>query len=83
MLVANFKKQSIKVKQGQQVKKGQILGLCSKSGNSSEAHLHFHIQNTENMLQATAIKCYFENVLVNGSVTSDHSPVKGERINNR
>lgn len=82
LLFAHFKQYSIKVKQGEQVKKGQLLGLCGNSGNSSEAHLHFHIQNKENMTDATGIKCYFDKILVNGVEKTDYSPVKGERIKN-
>lgn len=82
LLFAHFKQYSIKVKQGDKVKQGQLLGLCGNSGNSSEPHLHFHIQNKENMTDATGIKCYFDKILVNGVEKSDYSPVKGERIKN-
>ena len=82
ILFAHFKLNSIKVKAGDSVKKGQLLGLCGNSGNSSEPHLHFHIQDKENMLASTGVKCYFEKILVNGSEKTDYSPVKGERIKN-
>lgn len=82
LLFAHFRQYSIKVKQGDKVKKGQFIGLCGNSGNSSEAHLHFHIQNKENMTDATGIKCHFEKMLVNGTEKTDHSPVKGDRIKN-
>jgi murein DD-endopeptidase MepM/ murein hydrolase activator NlpD len=82
LLFAHFRQYSIKVKQGDKVKQGQLLGLCGNSGNSSEPHLHFHIQNKENMTEATGIKCYFDKILVNGVEKNDYSPVKGERIKN-
>lgn len=82
LLFAHFKQYSIKVKQGDKVKQGQLIGLCGNSGNSSEPHLHFHIQNKENMTDATGIKCFFEKLLVNGEEKTDYSPVKGERIKN-
>ena len=82
ILLAHFKMNSIKVKAGDKVKKGQLLGLCGNSGNSSEAHLHFHIQNQEKMEGASGFKCYFEKILVNGLLKTDYSPVKGERIRN-
>lgn len=80
LLLAHFKLNSIRVKKGDTVKKGQLLGLCGNSGNSSEPHLHFHIQNQENMTGAVGIKCYFEKIVVNDEVKNDYSPVKGERI---
>jgi murein DD-endopeptidase MepM/ murein hydrolase activator NlpD len=80
LFFAHFKQHSIKVKQGQKVKTGQLLGLCGNSGNSSEAHLHFHIQHMEDMTKATGIKCYFSKLLVNGQVKTDYSPIQKEKI---
>lgn len=82
LLLAHFKQFSLQVKQGDKVKQGQLLGLCGNSGNSSEAHLHFHIQNRENMTDAVGIKCYFDKILVNGVEKNDYSPVKGEKVKN-
>ena len=82
LLLAHFKQFSIRVKQGNKVKKGQLLGLCGNSGNSSEPHIHFHIQNSDDLMNGTGIKCNFEKIIVNGTVKSDYSPVKGERIRN-
>ena len=56
LFFAHFKQNSIRVKQGQIIKQGELLGLCGNSGNSSEPHLHFHIQNVENMNIATGVK---------------------------
>ena len=80
--LCHFKKHSIQVKEGYQAKQGELLGLCGNSGNSSEAHLHFHIQNVENMNIATGVKCYFDSMLVNGAKKNDYSPVRGEQIKN-
>jgi len=83
LFFAHFKQHSIQVKQGQKVKQGDLLGLCGNSGNSSEPHLHFHIQNVENMTIATGAKCYFENIMVNGELKTDYSPIKNEKIKNK
>lgn len=77
---AHFKQHSVKVKEGDQVKQGQLLGLCGNSGNSSEPHLHFHLQNIENLNKATGVKCYFSKLEVNGAPKTDYSPVKGDKI---
>jgi murein DD-endopeptidase MepM/ murein hydrolase activator NlpD len=79
---AHFKQHSIIVKQGQKVTTGALLGLCGNSGNSSEPHLHFHLQNTEDMTKATGAKCFFDQLKVNGVLKSDYSPVKGDKISN-
>ena len=82
LFFAHFKQHSIVVKQGQKIKQGQLLGLCGNSGNSSEAHLHFHIQNVEDMNSATGVKCYFEKIKVDGQTKTDYSPIKKEKISN-
>lgn len=82
LLFAHFQQNSIKVKQGQMVVQGQLLGLCGNSGNSSEPHLHFHIQNVEDMNVATGIKCFFDKIIVNGQIKTDYSPIKNEKIKN-
>lgn len=82
LFFAHFKQNSIVVKQGQKVKQGQLLGHCGNSGRSSEPHLHFHIQNTQDMNVATGIKCYFDNIDVNGELKNDYSPIQNQRIKN-
>jgi murein DD-endopeptidase MepM/ murein hydrolase activator NlpD len=82
LFFAHFKQNSIFVKQGQKVKQGELLGLCGNSGNSSEAHLHFHIQNIEDMNKATGAKSYFSEIFVNGKLNKDYSPIKGEKVKN-
>ncbi len=82
LFFAHFKQHSISVKQGQKIKQGQLLGLCGNSGNSSEPHLHFHIQNVEDMNSATGVKCYFDKIQVNGQTKTDYSPIKKEKIGN-
>lgn len=80
---AHFKQHSIVVKQGQKLNAGDLLGLCGNSGNSSEPHLHFHLQNTEDMNIATGAKCYFDQIKVNGVNKTDYSPIKGDKISNK
>jgi hypothetical protein len=48
-LYAHFKPGSVKVKAGDRVKLGQVLGLVGTSGNSSEPHLHFQVSDGATM----------------------------------
>jgi murein DD-endopeptidase MepM/ murein hydrolase activator NlpD len=43
--LAHLKKGSMVVAVGDSLKSGQFIGLCGNSGNSSEPHLHYHLQN--------------------------------------
>jgi hypothetical protein len=82
LVFCHFKHQSIKVKEGQKVEQGQILGLCGNTGHSSEPHIHFHIQNIEDINQATGVKCYFMKIIVNGQSKNNYSPIKNEIVSN-
>jgi len=42
--LSHLKKDSFKVRVGDRVKKGDVLGLCGSSGRSPEPHLHFQLQ---------------------------------------
>jgi urea transporter/murein DD-endopeptidase MepM/ murein hydrolase activator NlpD len=44
--VSHLKQHSVKVKPGDQVKQGDLLGLCGNSGRSPEPHIHFQAQIT-------------------------------------
>lgn len=80
LFFCHFKNETIKVREGEKVKQGQLLGLCGNSGHSSEPHLHFHIQNTKDINSGTGIKCYFEKLKVNGKMKEDYSPIQNDKI---
>lgn len=42
---AHLKSGSVRVKKGDRVKRGQVVGLVGNSGNSMGPHLHFHVSN--------------------------------------
>lgn len=44
LVIAHLKNGSVKVKTGDIVEEGQIIGECGNSGNSSEPHIHIHHQ---------------------------------------
>ncbi|MFB0524877.1 MAG: peptidoglycan DD-metalloendopeptidase family protein [Phycisphaerae bacterium] len=83
-ILAHLKFDSVKVKVGDKVKRVQLIGLCGNSGNSSEPHLHYHLQNTPIIQDGTGIKCYFQKVTVleNGEKQpkTNYSPIKGEIV---
>jgi urea transporter len=49
VLLCHFKKNSIKVKTGDYVVKGTLLGLCGNSGYSPQPHIHVHVQLLPNI----------------------------------
>ncbi len=83
-VLAHLKLDSIKVKVGDKVRAGQVIGLCGNSGNSSEPHLHYHLQNTPIIQDGTGIKCYFQkvNLIKDGKDQPkvNYSPIKRDII---
>lgn len=59
---AHLKKDSIIVKLGDKVKKGQIIGNCGNTGNSTEPHLHFQLQNNKSFYNSFGLPILFENI---------------------
>jgi murein DD-endopeptidase len=47
---AHMQPGSLRVRVGDKVKRGDVLGLVGNSGNSTEPHLHFHICNANSPL---------------------------------
>ena len=52
---AHLQPGSIKVKVGDHVRRGQVLGLVGNSGNSSEPHLHFQVMDASSPLGAEGL----------------------------
>ncbi len=62
-MLAHLKQNSIVVNVGEDVQKGQVIGLCGNSGNSSEAHIHFQVMNSLDYLNGKSIRIRFEDGL--------------------
>lgn len=52
---AHLQPGSLRVKLGDKVRRGQVIGLVGNSGNSTEPHLHFHIENATSPLGAEGL----------------------------
>ena len=63
---AHLQPGSIRVKVGDRVKRGQLLGLVGNSGNSTEPHLHFHVSDASSPLGSEGIPYVFETLTVVG-----------------
>lgn len=63
---AHLQPGSLRVKLGDRVKKGQVLGLVGNTGNSTEPHLHFHIADNNSPLGSEGIPYALETLDVMG-----------------
>ena len=53
---------SITVRVGQTVKRGDVIAKCGNSGNTTEPHVHFQIQNTYHFYSSIGLPVLFSNI---------------------
>lgn len=75
---------SLKVKVGDRVRRGQVLGACGNSGNSSEPHLHVQVQDGPRFEASWGLEAVFgEAQVVRDGVSArlvEYSFRKGDRV---
>jgi murein DD-endopeptidase len=77
---AHLQPGSIRVKLGDRVHRGQVLGLVGNTGNSTEPHLHFHVSNASSPLASEGLPYSLRSFEVEGKATGltwDPSSAKG------
>lgn len=57
----HLKQGSVKVKKGQKVKQGEIIGAMGASGGSLFPHLHYELRNGDGAKQVEGLPSYFSN----------------------
>ena len=82
-LLAHFKRGSVRVKAGQSVAAGDTLALCGNSGNTSQPHLHFHLQNGPALFQADGLPAPFVDYLADGKPVGKGEPVRRQVVERR
>lgn len=78
--LAHLRQGSVRVARGDAVAAGQEIGLCGNSGNTSEPHLHFHMQTSPRLGQGEGLPAQFTNYRANGTPVNREEPRKGESI---
>jgi murein DD-endopeptidase MepM/ murein hydrolase activator NlpD len=63
-LYAHLQSGSVRVKVGDQIRAGDVIGKLGSSGNSTEPHLHFHVCDNANPLLCAGIPVNFSNVTI-------------------
>jgi murein DD-endopeptidase MepM/ murein hydrolase activator NlpD len=54
-LYAHLQPRSVRVRKGERVRRGQVLGLVGNSGNSVAPHLHFHVMDGASALDSNGL----------------------------
>lgn len=78
--LAHMRQGSVRVQAGETVTAGQELGRCGNSGNTSEPHLHFHLQTTPDLSNGEGLPAAFNDYMADGKVVEKGEPVAGQAI---
>jgi hypothetical protein len=81
-LYAHFQPGSVRVKEGEQVKRGEVLALVGNSGNSLAPHLHFHVMDGPESLASNGLPYVVDSFEITGRNTAgteafDEAEAKG------
>lgn len=68
---AHMKTGSVKVKPGDQLSTGQVLGNLGNTGNTDAPHLHFHVMDGPDPLMANGLPFLFDSFKLDGRLTSN------------
>lgn len=72
-VLAHLRAGSVAVSPGDEVARGEAVGRCGHSGNSSEPHLHFQLQDHPNLYLGAGLPVQFDDV------TTDHPEAERTR----
>src|SRR5262249_17266706 len=71
---AHLQPGSIRVRQGDRVRRGQVLGLVGNSGNTTEPHLHFQVSDSPSLLKGEGLPYIFDAFTRGGKQVQDEMP---------
>jgi hypothetical protein len=79
-MLAHLRRGSVSVDTGQRVTAGEEIGRCGNSGNTSEPHLHFHLQDAPRFGEGDGLPAFFEHYTVDGKIVERGEPVRGQLV---
>lgn len=79
-LYAHLVRGSVTVAPGDRVRRGQTLGRCGHSGNSTEPHLHFQLQDAADLWRGMGLPVRFSHLFVDGEPADGVLLTAGNRV---
>ncbi len=79
-LLAHMQPKSLRVKTGDKVKGSAVIGRCGNSGNTSEPHIHYHLQDGPDMKTAEGLPAPFSKLIVDGKPVATAELMKGQSV---
>ena len=81
--LAHLKSGSVRVKSGDRVTAGMILGLCGNTGQSTEPHLHYHLQTTPKFGDGEGLPAQFVSFVADRREVALGEPTRGQMISSK
>jgi hypothetical protein len=81
--LAHLQRGSVAVQAGREVRAGEAIGRCGNSGNSTEAHLHYHLQNTAVFGAGEGLPAPFTGYFAYAQAVERGEPTRGQHIRPR
>ncbi len=78
--LAHLQRGSIRVKAGERIVAGAAVGRCGNSGNSTEPHLHYHLQSTPSFMVGAGMPAQFQHYVADGAPVTRGEPTRGQRV---
>lgn len=78
--LAHLRQGSVAVETGEAVARGQEVGRCGNSGNTSEPHLHFHLQTSATLGEGEGLPAQFRNYTADGQAVARGEPQRGQTV---
>jgi hypothetical protein len=78
LFIAHLERGSIAVRPGDRVVAGQAIARVGNSGNSSEPHVHLHLQDTPTSFLGEGIPLYFHGYRLRGTLVARGMPAGGQ-----
>ncbi len=78
--LAHLRRGTVQVHQGEQVRRGDIVGRCGNSGNTSEPHLHMHLQDTPELGRGDGLPAQFRDYVADGTPVDRGEPERGQQV---
>jgi hypothetical protein len=79
-VLAHMQPGSLRVKVGDTVDSNTVLGLVGNSGNTTEPHIHYHLQDGPDIKTAEGLPVRFKEIVVDGKRVPWAELVRGETV---
>ncbi|HTV69950.1 MAG TPA: M23 family metallopeptidase [Rhizobiaceae bacterium] len=80
VFLAHLREGSVTVEPGDTVVGGGEIGRCGNSGNTTEPHLHIHMQTTADLATGEGLPMQFQDYVANGKPVEKGEPKQGEVV---